>query len=94
MDPPDNPGITMEETRSTIVDAIRVLENGSARISRVRRRKVLKAVTPEFQDLAYEDIFGTAAPELFGSRFDAKMKERVNSMNLLHKLRPPSTSKN
>ena len=38
-DDPDIPGITMEETRSTAVDAIRLLGNASAQISQVCRRK-------------------------------------------------------
>ena len=55
--------------------------------------KVLKVMKPVIQNLAGADIFGTAALDLFGSEFEAKMKERADSMKLLHTSRPPSTSK-
>lgn len=57
----DNPGITMEEAKWTLVDAVKLLGNASAQISRLQQRKVLKAVNPEIQDLADKDIFTTAA---------------------------------
>ena len=92
-DDPDNPGITMEEAKVAVADAVKLLGNASAQISRLRRRKILKAVNPEIQDLAEEDIFGAAAPDLFGAGFEAKMKERADSMKLLQAARPPSTAK-
>ena len=54
---------------------------------------MLKAVNPETQDLADEDIFATAAPDLFRAGFETRMKERADSMKLLHASQPPSTSK-
>ena len=92
-DDPDNPGITMEEARSATVDGIRLLENAFAQISRVCRRKILKAINPEIHNLANEDVFSIAAPNLFGSVFEAKIKERADSMKLLYALRPPSIPK-
>ena len=52
-------GITMEETKAAVADPVKLLGNASTQISRVQRRKVLKAVNPEthVQDLAKEDIF-------------------------------------
>ena len=35
-DDPDDPGITMEETKSALADAIKLLGNASAQISRLR----------------------------------------------------------
>ena len=90
---PDNPGITVDEAKSALVDAVKLLGNASAQISQLRRRKVLKAVNPEIQDLADEDIFANAAPDLFRAGFEARMKERADSMKLLHASRPPSTAK-
>ena len=92
-DDPDDPGITVEDAKSAVADAIKLLGNASAQISRLRRKKVLKAVNPEIQDLADEDIFAAAAPDLFGAGFETRMKERADSMKLLHAARPPSTSK-
>ena len=60
-DDPDDPGITMEEAKSALSDAMKLLGNASAQISCFRRTKVLKAVNPEMQDLADKDIFATAA---------------------------------
>ena len=48
-DDPDNPGITMEEAKAALADAVKLLGNASAQISRVRRRKLLKAVNSEIQ---------------------------------------------
>ena len=91
----DNPGLTKEEARAAVGDAVKLLGNASIQISSLRRRKILKAVNPEIQDLAEEDIFATAAPDLFGAGFEVKMKERADSMKLLHAAKkPPSTSKN
>ena len=88
-DDPDHPGIMMEAAKTAVVDAVKLLGNVLAQKSRVRRRKLLKAVNPKIQDLANEDT-----PNLFELVFEFKMKERVDSMKLLQVSRPPpSTSK-
>ena len=78
-----NPSITMDEAKTAIADAVRLLGKVSAQTFRVRKRKLLKAVNPELQDLANEDIYRQAVPDLFGMGFELKMKERANSMKLL-----------
>ena len=68
----------------TVTDAIRLLGNAMAQTSRIRRKRVLKACNPSIQDLADEDrIFEGASPNLFGQGFEAKMKERAESVKLL-----------
>uniref|UniRef100_A0A1X7SKV3 Uncharacterized protein n=1 Tax=Amphimedon queenslandica TaxID=400682 RepID=A0A1X7SKV3_AMPQE len=52
-------------------------------MSRLRRRKILKSVNSDISDLAEEDIFQTAAPNLLGAGFEVKMKERAESQKLL-----------
>ena len=90
----DNLGLTKEDARAAVEDALKLLGNASAQISSLRQRKILKVVNPEIQDLAEEDIFATAGPDLFGTGFEAKMKESADSMKLLHAAKkPPSTSK-
>ena len=61
-DNPDDPGITMEEAKSALADAVKLLSNASAQISHLLQRKMLKAVNLEIQDLADEDIFATTCP--------------------------------
>ena len=93
-DHPDKLGITIDETKTTKADAVRLQGNASEWISRVRRRKLLKVVYPEIQDLTNEDIYCEAAPSLFGIGFESKIKERADCMKLLQGSRPPpSTSK-
>ena len=63
--------------------AITLLGKASAQVSRLRRKKTLKAVNPEIQDLAEEDIYSRAAPLLFGEGFEKRMKERTESLKIL-----------
>ena len=60
----DNPGIMMDEAKTAIADAVRLLGNASTQISWVQMRKHLKALNPDIQDLADEDIHREAAPDL------------------------------
>ena len=66
--------ISVEEARDAVSGAIKLLGNASSQISRLRRKKILKAVNPSIQDLAEEDLFSGSAPNLFGSGFERKMK--------------------
>ena len=79
-----------------VKDAIRLLGNASAQISKLRRKKVLKKMNPDIQDLANEDIFQEAAPDLFGSEFEKRMRKRAKSLQVLDDVKPspqPTTSK-
>ena len=75
--------ISVEEARDAVSGAIKLLGNASSQISRLRRKKILKAVNPSIQDLAEEDLFSGSAPNLFGSGFERKMKDRAKSMKLI-----------
>ena len=81
--------LSFGEAQESIADAMRLLGNASSQIARLRRKKILKAVNPEIQDLADEDLFSTAAPDLFGQGFEQKMKERAESMKLLSSATKP-----
>ena len=76
--------VTLYAFRFTIARSLKiaVLGNASSQISRLRRKKILKAVNPSIQDLA-EDLFSGSAPNLFGSGFERKMKDRAKSMKLI-----------
>ena len=83
--------MTLEEARSAIMDSLRLLGNVSNQISKIWRKRVLKTVNPELQDLTEEDLFQEAAPALFGSSFEAEMKDRAESLKLISKAaNPPS----
>ena len=75
--------LSMDDARSAVADAICLLGNASVGMSKLRRKMILKSVNPDIADLAEEDIFQLAAPNLFGSSFEAKMKERAESIKLL-----------
>ena len=49
-------------------------------MARLRRKNILKSVNPDIADLAKEDI---APPNILGSGFESKMKERVESVKVL-----------
>ena len=91
----DGSSLSVEDARAAVADAIRLLGNASAGMSRLRRKKILKSVNPDIADLAEEDIFQSAAPSLFGSGFETKMKERAESVKLLSASRsgPPQPRK-
>ena len=72
--------IPVDEAGAALEDAVCLLGNASANLSQLRWKRVLKAVNPELTDLEEEDLFKTAAPDLFGSGFEQRMKERAESI--------------
>ncbi len=79
--------IEVEEAVDFIHDALRLLGNASAQFSTARRKRVLKALNPDIQDLASEKgHFKEAAPKLFGPGFEKAMKERAESIKILAKM--------
>ena len=63
MEQEDGEGLSVEQFKATLYAAIQLLGNASAQIC-LRRKKILKSINPEIQDLA-EEIFLAAAPYLF-----------------------------
>ena len=74
--------ISINEAKEAVVESIQLLGNASVGLSRLRRKRLLKSVNPDIADLAEEEIFEEAAPNLFGSGFEKKMKERAESIKL------------
>lgn len=67
-------------------EAVRLLGNAITQTSKIRRKRVLKVCNSDMQDLVEEeDLFAEALPNLFGSAFEAKMKERAESVKILAK---------
>ena len=79
---------TLEDAQSALRDAIKLLGNTSSQICRLTRRKILKAVNPDIQDLADEEIYADTAPNLFGQGFEGKMKARAESIKLITAAKP------
>jgi hypothetical protein len=92
----DEDTLTQAEVRATTPEALKLLGNASSQISHLRRKKVLKSVNADMQDLAdEEDLFKGASPNLFGPGFETKMKERAESLKLLSGsvAKPPAPKK-
>ena len=81
----DEEGYTIEETRSDLTEALRLLGNASSQISH--------ACNPDIQDLVGEELFWAAAPNLFGEGFEQKMKDQAESMKLIAKAKAPPPKK-
>ena len=74
-----------------VKDAISILGNTVTQTSRIRRKRILKLCNNNLQDLAEEDnLFDTAGQNLFGSKFEVRMKERAESVKLLSKAQKPA----
>ena len=86
--------LSLEEAQAAISDAMKLLGNASSQISWLRRKRILKAVNPEIQGLAEDDLFTTAAPDLFRQGSEQKMKEWAESMKLLSAATKPPTTPN
>lgn len=81
--------LTQEAAESALKAAITLLGNASSHISKLRRKKVLKELNPDIQDLAEDDSqFIDAAPKLFGAGFKKNVKERAEAMKLLKGAKP------
>uniref|UniRef100_A0A1X7UC19 Reverse transcriptase domain-containing protein n=1 Tax=Amphimedon queenslandica TaxID=400682 RepID=A0A1X7UC19_AMPQE len=85
----DGEELSVDQFKAALTTAVQLLGNASAQVSRLRRRKILKAINPEIQDLAYEDIFSSSAPYLFGEEFEPRMKSRAESLKILSSAKTP-----
>ena len=78
--------LTTDDAVASLQDALRLIGNSSCQISSIRRKKVLRALNPEIQDLAAEkEHFKEDAPQLFRNGFEKVMKERAESIRILQK---------
>ena len=82
--------ITLEDAKAATTAALELVCNASARISRLRREKACIHLKKEVQPLAQRDeLFGDAAPYLFGPEFAQKSKEQVEQMRAIQAVVPP-----
>ena len=67
-----------------VKDAISLLRNMVAQTSRIHHKRILKLCNSDLQNLADKDnLFEAAGQNLFGSKFEVRMKERAESVKLL-----------
>lgn len=75
--------------RETSLAAVALIGNANARISRLRREKILTAVNKSLLPLAKEDeVFTEAPPNLFGSEFARKSKEFIEQLRAIRSAAP------
>ena len=73
-----------KETVSAVTDAVKLLGNASARISHLRRTKVISQMNKALLPLVEEDSnFGEASPSLFGPEFAQKSKQHVDQVKAM-----------
>ena len=78
--------------QSSRPSAICLLGNAIGQTSKICRKGVLRTCNPNIQDLTEEEkLFADALPNLFGSEFEKKMKERAESVKILAKSQIPSS---
>jgi hypothetical protein len=64
----DEDTLTQAEVRATTPEALKLLGNASSQISHLRRKKVLKSVNADMQDLADEEYLFKGAMKKTSSR--------------------------
>ena len=84
---------TKEELRLATTSAIQLLGNASARISRLRREKVVQAVNKSLLPMVKEDApYVDASPDLFGPEFAKKSKDFIDQVKALRSSLPSTSS--
>ena len=90
----DNEWFSKDNARHVVRESLHLLRNASVQISHLWRKPVVKGINPEIQDLANDDsLFKEAAPNLFSSGFESKIKLRTEAVSLLKSSRPPPPKK-
>ena len=85
-----NGTLTTKDTAESAQQALKLISNALAHLSAERRRKAATCLNKELSTLVdQEDTFVDAAPFLFGSSFQQKMKEH---MEAIRNLKQASTS--
>ena len=82
----DRKAVAQSDIKVAMTDALKLLGNSIYQISRVRRKRVLKACNPDMANLAGNNsLFKESAPQMFGAGFEKNIKERAEALKVLHK---------
>ena len=86
-------GLTTDVALEAIKAALMLLGNSNARISRLRRQKVLTEFNKSLQPLADKDEeFTNAAPDLFGPEFAKRAKDHLDQVKSLRSAKKETTT--
>ena len=78
--------LNTKEAAESAQQALKLLGNASANISRERRQKATQHLNPELATLVDdEESFKDAAPMLFGKTFDQRAKDHIDAIRSLKK---------
>ncbi len=81
--------LTPADLQERAVDALSLLGNAVAHTSQIRRRRIIKVCNPDISSLAENKELYTKSPlMLFGEGFELKVKERAETLKVLHKNKP------
>ena len=79
----DEDDFSVNEAKSIFRDSVKLIDNTSATISKMRQKRVLKALNLALQEMADEpEVFLSAALLLFGFGFESKMKDHSESFRI------------
>ena len=82
--------LSIQSAAEAAKSALVLLGNASAHMTKERRKKVVKDLNKDLLPLAEDsEVFEEAAPLLFGSSFERKMKEHLESLKCLRKSLAP-----
>ena len=81
--------MSSQETMNAVVTAVELLGNANARISRIRREKVITGVNKALLPLVKEDAsFTDSAPLLFGPEFAKRSKDYMDQVKAMRSTLP------
>ena len=84
--------MSREDVHTAALTAVELIGNANARISRMRREKIISSVNKSLIPLTkQEESFSEAPPDLFGSGFAQKSKEFLDQLKAIRSTLPPST---
>ena len=87
--------MSARDTRNAVVTAVELLGNANARVSRLRRERVVLNVNKALLPLVQEDTnFDGASPALFGSDFAKRSKDYVDQVKAMRSVVPAKTQDN
>uniref|UniRef100_A0A1X7VGZ5 Uncharacterized protein n=1 Tax=Amphimedon queenslandica TaxID=400682 RepID=A0A1X7VGZ5_AMPQE len=84
-------GMTAEDVTEASMAATELLGNANAKISRLRREKLIASINRNLIPMLQDDvIFGDVAPNLFGPDFSRRAKEFLDQVSALKSLTHPT----
>ena len=87
--------ITNEELKLASTSAIQLIGNANARLSRLRREKIIQSVNKSLLPMVKDDTpYAKASPDLFGTDFARKSKEFIDQVKAFRSSLPTASKYN